>query len=94
MTDASERAVTCFLLEDNMKLWLLRPIDQSVLPWSPWRGKVLGFVICAPDEQSARSLAATDPGDEESEAWLDPTISSCIELVPSPSKAVIMRDQA
>jgi len=94
MTDASERAVTGFLLEDNMKLWLLRPIDQSVLPWSPWRDKVLGFVICAPDEQSARSLAATDPGDEESEAWLDPTISSCIELVPGPYKAVIMRDQA
>ena len=45
------------------------------------------------DEQSARSLAATDPGDEESEPWLDPTISSCVELIPGPHETVIMRDQ-
>ena len=47
ITDASERAVTGLLLENNMKLWLLRPIDQSAPPWSPWRDKVLGFVVCA-----------------------------------------------
>ena len=76
-----------------MKLWLLRPIDQSAPPWSPWRDKVLGFVICAADEQSARSLAAADPGDEESEAWLDPAISSCVELVPGSYETVVMRDQ-
>jgi len=76
-----------------MKLWLLRPIDQSAPPWSPWKNKVLGFVICAADEQSARSLAAADPGDEESEAWLDSAISSCVELVPGLYEAVVMRDQ-
>ena len=52
-----------------------------------------GFVICAADEQSARSLAAADPGDEESEAWLDPAISSCVELVPGSYETVVMRDQ-
>lgn len=76
-----------------MRLWLLRPHDQSSPPWSPWRDKVLGFVICAADEDSARRIAATDPGDEGSEAWLDPTTSSCIELVPGLYETVVMRDQ-
>jgi len=77
-----------------MKLWLLRPVQESIAPWSPWRGKTLGWVIVAADEAAARSIAASDPGDEESEPWLDPGLSTCVELVPGPYEAVIMRDQA
>ena len=58
------------------------PVHRGVLGGS----KVLGFVICAADEDSARRIAATEPGDEESEAWLDSTTSSCIEWDPASTR--------
>ena len=55
--------------------------DKS-LSLEPVERKGVGVRDRTADEASARSIAATDPGDEESEPWLDPALSSCIELVP------------
>ena len=76
-----------------MRLWLLRPMGSLFSdPWHPWKDKVLGFVLCAADEESARHLAASDSDDEGPEAWLDSALSSCTELVPE-CETIIMRDQ-
>ena len=75
---------------ENMKLWILRPVDESLEPWVPWSDRAFGFVVGASDEDSARRLAASDCGDEGPEAWLDPLLSTCQELVPT--EGIWMRD--
>ncbi len=73
-----------------MKLWILRPIDENADPWTPWAGRVFGFVIGASDEEAARRLAASDCGDEGPEAWFNPALSTCRELLPV--EGIWMRD--
>lgn len=77
-----------------MKLWLLqnKPDLADDDPWEPWYDKAFGFVVAAPDEQSARAIAAKHAGDEsrrwtdnynsleETHAWTDPKYSTCKEL--------------
>lgn len=79
-----------------MKLWLLQPDTdhQSTADncWEPWYDKAFGFVVAAPNEASARLIAHKNGGDEsykwgedyltrhETNAWIDPTKSTCIEL--------------
>jgi len=75
---------------ENMKLWILRPIDEFSEPWTPWSDRAFGFVVGASDEDTARRLAASDCGDEGPEAWFDPALSTCQELLPS--EGIMMRD--
>jgi len=76
-----------------MKLWILRPVKEDSSPWEPWFDRAFGFVLCAIDESTARSMAASDAGDEGPEAWTDPMLSTCIELVAT-EEGFIMRDFA
>ena len=94
-----------------MKLWLLRPVKNRMQfngkdPWSPWYDKAFGFIIAAPDEETARKLANDNGGDETGkisraiyrtggDAWLDGNLSVCRELVAEGDEAyVIMQDFA
>lgn len=76
-----------------MKLWLLRPVSEESAPWEPWFDRAFGFVICAGDEQAARSMAASDAGDEGPEAWTNAALSTCIELAAG-EEGIVMRDFA
>lgn len=76
-------------------------------PWAPWYDKAFGFVVRAEDEQAARALASKDAGDEAGgrdhsvtpprerpNPWLDPDLSSCVELTAEGSSEVVMKDFA
>lgn len=77
-----------------MRLWLLRPYAEGQGSWDPWDDKAFGFVVAAPDEEIARNLAASDAGDEGSNAWLDDAQSMCIELEAAGECRIIIRDFA
>jgi len=77
-----------------MKLFLLKPAVKAQKIWEPWYDKAFGFVVRATDEQQARLLAAGRAGDEEPDAWLDDTQSTCEELFPDGPAGVIIRDFA
>lgn len=89
------------------RLWLLRPVDglPKDNPWEPWYDKAFGFVVCAETEEEARKLANSEGGDETGpvkysvyrtggDAWLDPKLSSCVELTADREKGIVMRDFA
>ncbi len=72
-----------------MKFWLLRPVDKE--DYFLWTFDcAFGFVVGAIDEEAARKLAASDCGDEGPETWLDPALTTCIELLPT--EGILMRD--
>jgi hypothetical protein len=79
-----------------VKLWLLRPIDEVSGPWKPWYDKAFGFVIRAETEMTARERTIGMTGDEarqhKSNPWLDPKLTSCIELSTDGACEVIIRD--
>lgn len=65
-----------------MNVYLLLP-GPDKRPWSPWYDKCFGMVVVAPDEQTARELAASHGKDEvrrrKGDAlnpWLSPTYST------------------
>ena len=82
-----------------MKLWLLRPIEDYGGAWRPWYDKCFGAVVAAETETGARSLI--EPGDEDSSKdnwkspeeqfnpWLDPTLSTCVELESTEAGQII-----
>jgi len=80
-----------------MKLWILRP-DKEVLkdeegPWSPWYGRMFGFVIRAKTEEDARVLADKKAGDENSDGkhpWLNSSMSSCIILTNKGEEGIVI----
>jgi hypothetical protein len=75
-----------------MKLWLLRPVDDTLEPWMPWYDRMFGFVIRAEGEKAARKLASSKAGDEGPEAWLTPEHSTCVELKADGPEEVVMED--
>ena len=86
-----------------MKLWLLRPAGPKTSPWEPWYDKAVGFVVRAATEDEARRLANENGGDEVGEVrnlvyrtggdpWLDPALSSCVELASTGPSGLIIRD--
>lgn len=91
-----------------MKLFLLQPADNlpKKNPWEPWFDKAFGFVVRAEDEAAARTLAAAAAGDEAGRdysttppsdrpnPWLDPALSSCVELTPDGAAEVVIKDFA
>jgi hypothetical protein len=78
--------------EKHMKLWILRPGDDSLPPWIPYYDRIFGFVIRAQSEDAARSLAASTCREEGPDAWLSSRSSSCIELPVDGPAGVIMED--
>lgn len=75
-----------------MRLWLLRPVDDTLAPWRLWFNSIFGFIVRAKDEPAARALAVAQPGDEGAEAWLSPRCSTCVELPLDGSEEVVMAD--
>ena len=69
------------------QLWLLHRWNRNI-NWD----EVSCFVIRAPSEADARVLAATNPGDEHAETWLDPTRSRAERLLDDGPTEVIVRD--
>ena len=93
-----------------MKLWILqnKPDLGEDDPWEPWYDRAFGFIVAAPDEQSARVIATRHAGDEahrwtenyanrdETHAWTDPKYSTCKELTAESYAAptMVLRDFA
>ena len=89
-----------------MKVWLLRPVGHPSAyfgPWVPWYDKCFGMVVRAADEDFARTLAheeAHEEGHEEGHdeniggrrPWLDPALSTCVELTGEGDACVVIRD--
>jgi hypothetical protein len=63
----------------TMKLWLLKPLSEK--PWVPWYDKCFGMVVRAATEPEARRWASMYGGDEGEEPWLNPSDSTCVELL-------------
>lgn len=99
-------------LQPYNKLWILRPKgydDKKGDPthgidplWKPWYDKSFGFIVCAPDEETARQLAFIESGAEEPNryehiskyikvAW-SAEHSTCEQLVAGPEVKVIIQD--
>lgn len=77
------------------KLWLIKAIE-SAPPWHPPIDRCFGFVVEAPDEHSAREIASCNSGEEtlkHYDAWSNPILSTCIELVPTGNPGVILSDE-
>ena len=89
-----------------MKLWLLRPVEYLPdNPWKPRYDKAFGFVIRSNTEDEARYIANENGGDENGPVsfstyrtggnpWLDPKLSTCIELLPDGEPGLVIRDFA
>jgi hypothetical protein len=86
-------------LDLNMKLWILKPIDEKKM--MEQKGLIIkrwtwdcawGFVVRAKDEQDARRKAADDAGDEGCDAWLDAKLTSCMNLTNNGESGIIIRD--
>ena len=78
-----------------MKLWLLEAredLPDENNPWEPWYDKCFGLVVRAPDEATAREIAAAWPGDEGAAAWRDPRLSECGELTAEGGVEIILKD--
>lgn len=81
-----------------MKLYILKPKDPNAGPWKPWYDKAFGFVVRASSPAKARKIADSEAGDENREAgqphhpWLDPALSTCIELRPVGKPGLVLRD--
>ncbi len=87
-----------------MKLFLLKPIfdmdNGTTNPWCPWYDKVHGFVIRAKDEQQARQIATENGRAEIAEystegrvdAWLNPKLSTCVELSRKGEAEILIMD--
>jgi hypothetical protein len=74
-----------------MKLWLLRPKDESVaLPH--WHNNMFGFVVRAESESAARIEASKQAGDEGPGTWAERNLSSCEELTSAGPSGVVMSD--
>ena len=76
-----------------MDIWILRPIDITAedSPWEPWYDKAFGYIVQAPDEQTARELADEGLG-YEGNAWIHANLTTCEKLVAGDNAKVIMED--
>ncbi len=101
-----------FAYNPDMTLWLLRPradvLGRPAHPWTPSWDKVLGVIVRADDEPSARALAQRQAGHEglgiyarlglteeeiAADVWLDPGWTSCEKLRPTGEAGVILVDR-
>jgi len=89
-----------------MKLWILRPkenLSEQNNPWIPWYDKAFGFVVRSETEERARQIANSFGGSETGlismvvyrtggDPWLDPDLSSCVELTLDGEERMILVD--
>ena len=81
-------------MNNENKLWILRPRDDGNGPWAPWYDKAFGFIVCAASEDEARQIAQANGGDETRSgepAWTDSNLSTCEEMVAG-ERGVVMQD--
>ena len=92
-----------------MKLWILEPREEfshtgQPNPWDPYCDSVIGLVVRADSEESARALADKNGGAETDSfhrrvgvpgcgPWLRPEYSTCTELSVDGPACVILKDQ-
>lgn len=60
----------------EMKLYWLEPTEDA--PYATYDA-ISFFVVRAPDEATARSLAASQAKDETPDCWLNPQFCTCVE---------------
>jgi hypothetical protein len=60
-----------------VKVWHLRPVDENTGPWKGWFDCMFAFIVRAPNEDAARSVAAREAAEEGADAWLSPNLSHC-----------------
>jgi hypothetical protein len=70
-----------------MTIWNLKPLQTlgPEHPWEPWWDTTHAFVIRAGSEDEARAMTERRAGEEVrnnggKNPWLDPTLTSCVEL--------------
>ena len=63
-----------------MKLWLL---DRKSAGDKIYYDEYTGFVIRAPDEETARHMAGEVAGEEGKETWHSSRFSTCCEIIPA-----------
>lgn len=66
--------------------------DDRTNPWFLVYDCASGFIVEAESEIAAREIAANACGDEGTNAWLSPALSTCEELKPDGTSGIIMRD--
>jgi len=74
---------------ETMKLWLLKLLQAYEVDPGIYDAKI-AFVIRAESDWAAREIAedegfGTQPGD-----WLNPLLTSCVELLPEGDEGVIL----
>lgn len=72
----------------DVKLWLLERLPSEKV----WYEEMIGMVIAAETAGEARLLAASECGDEGEEAWMNPTRTTCEELIPGSDARVVLTD--
>jgi hypothetical protein len=90
--------------DEPMELWILKPRGYDThdddlghdSPWEPWYDKAFGMVVRAPDEETARAIAAENAGDEawKTNPWLDPALATCDFLIKEGEHGLVLRDFA
>ena len=78
-----------------MKLWILKPIDDNAGHWQGHWDSVFGFVVRAESEELARKMVNPEGQDENrkhNDVWLDPALTTCVELSAGGLPAIIMTD--
>lgn len=74
-----------------MRLWVIRWIAGHK-KWAGVYDMSYGHVVRAETESAARKLASRCFGDEGREVWLDPTATTCEELLADGEPTVILTD--
>lgn len=69
-----------------MALWLIKRLSPSYVD------EAQGFVICAPNEASAREIANRHHGDEDVGFWTNPAFASCEPISTEGPEELILRD--
>ncbi len=77
-----------------MRLWLLEqwPATPGGHTLYAEYDCAYGFVVRAETVAQARVLASTKAGDEGAACWLNPGLSSCVELKPEGEPGIVLRD--
>jgi hypothetical protein len=72
----------------KLKLFLLRPVAE----WKPWYDKCNGAVVRTTSEEEARKAMSQVSGDEGVDVWLDPKLTTCVELSADGPPEMVISD--
>lgn len=71
-----------------MKIWLIERAETEDVDYDETRG----VLVIAESEEQARAMASKERGVEGEAAWLDPSRTTCKELVPGDAPRVVLVD--